>query len=299
MIYAIDLLDSLDKRHLVTPLLLAHDVAGRPRAGAARGRSRRTGAGRPLAARRRARAERPRQRRPHRGGAALAALRGEAAADVMRPFLTKHDPALAIAAAAALAASTRARRRRRVAEETLRRFSSDTREQGAESRLQVARALGDVKNPAFRPLLVPLMYDANLDVARAAIESAGTLGAGDFLFVPPLVSLLRNRRLKAAARAGAGRLRRGGRRAARLLHERPRGGHLGPPSRAVDAGAAAVPGVGRRADRRRSMTRDGFLRFKAATALDAAAPRPPDARDRSRRSCRGTSSPRPAARSTR
>ena len=65
----------------------------------------------------------------------------------------------------------------------------------------MARALGDVKNPAFRPLLVPLMYDANLEVARAAIQSAATLGAHDFLFVPPLVSLMRNRRLKSAARA--------------------------------------------------------------------------------------------------
>ena len=84
----------------------------------------------------------------------------------MRPFLTKQR--------------SRARDRRgrgagrqratpttsQIAEETLRRFSSDTREQGAEWRLQVARALGDVKNPAFRPLLVPLMYDANLDVAQ-------------------------------------------------------------------------------------------------------------------------------------
>ena len=44
------------------------------------------------------------------------------------------------------------------------------------------------------------MFDADLDVARDAIRSAGRLGAGDFLFVPPLVSLLRNRLLKGAAR---------------------------------------------------------------------------------------------------
>ena len=55
-------------------------------------------------------------------------------------------------------------------------------------------------NPAFRPLLVPLMFDADVDVARDAIRSAARLGAGDFLFVPPLVSLLRNRLLKGAAR---------------------------------------------------------------------------------------------------
>ena len=77
---------------------------------------------------------------------ALAALRGEAAVDVMRPFITRNDPALAIVAAAALAGSTKPDDVA-IAEETLRRFSSDTREQGAEWRLQVARALGDVTNP--------------------------------------------------------------------------------------------------------------------------------------------------------
>jgi CRP-like cAMP-binding protein/HEAT repeat protein len=46
------------------------------------------------------------------------------------------------------------------------------------------------------------MFDTDLTVAREAIASAGCLGPphGDFLFVPPLVSLLRNRLLKAAAR---------------------------------------------------------------------------------------------------
>ena len=44
------------------------------------------------------------------------------------------------------------------------------------------------------------MFDSDVDVARDAIRSAARLGAGDFLFVPPLVSLLRNRLLKGAAR---------------------------------------------------------------------------------------------------
>jgi CRP-like cAMP-binding protein len=44
------------------------------------------------------------------------------------------------------------------------------------------------------------MYDADVTVARAAVESAGALGGSDFLFVPPLVSLLRHRLLKSAAR---------------------------------------------------------------------------------------------------
>jgi CRP-like cAMP-binding protein len=44
------------------------------------------------------------------------------------------------------------------------------------------------------------MYDTDREVATEAIRSAGRLGAGDFLFVPPLVALLRHRLLKSAAR---------------------------------------------------------------------------------------------------
>jgi AAA family ATP:ADP antiporter len=198
-LYAIDLLDAMDKRHLVTPLLLAHGNA------AIRARALRVAeaAGPSLADRWVPGVERalkdPDSSVRIAAMSALAALKGGAAADVMRPFITGRDPALAIVAAAALAASDQPADLT-MAEFTLRRFSSDLREPAGEWRQHVARALGDVKNPAFRPMLVPLMFDTNLDVARAAIESAGTLGAGDFLFVAPLVSLLRNRRLKSAAR---------------------------------------------------------------------------------------------------
>jgi ATP/ADP translocase/CRP-like cAMP-binding protein/HEAT repeat protein len=200
VLYAMDLLEAMDKRRLVTPLLLSHEST------AIRARALKVAeaAGPALADRWLPGVERalkdPDSAVRVAAVSAIAALRGETAVDVMRPFITKNDPALAIVAAAALAGSTKPEDVA-VAEETLQRFSADPREQGAEWRLQVARALGDVNNPSFRPMLVPLMYDANLDVARAAIESAGTLGAGDFLFVPPLVSLLRNRRLKASARA--------------------------------------------------------------------------------------------------
>jgi ATP:ADP antiporter, AAA family len=199
-LYAIDLLDAMDKRRLVTPLLLSHESA------AIRARALRVAeaAGPELADRWLPGVERalkdPDSAVRIAAVSALAALRGQAAIDVMRPFLASNDSALGIVAAAALASSTNPADVA-AAEEALRKFSSDTREPAAESRLQVARALGDVTNPAFRSMLVPLMYDANLDVAKAAIESAGTLGAGDFLFVPPLVSLLRNRRLKSAARS--------------------------------------------------------------------------------------------------
>lgn len=200
VLYAIDLLDAMDKRALITPLLLAH---GDP---AIRARALRVAevAGPKLADRWVPGVELA-LKDPYSdvriaAVSALALLRGGDAADVMRPFITGTDPALAIVAASALAGSANPHDVE-IATETLERYSNDAREQAAPWRLQTARALGDVKNPAFRSLLVPLMYDSNIDVARAAIESAGTLGAGDFLFVPPLVSLLRNRRLKAAARA--------------------------------------------------------------------------------------------------
>ena len=53
---------------------------------------------------------------------------------------------------------------------------------------------------AVPALLVPLMYDPAREVAEEAIRSAGRLGASDYLFVPPLLSLLRNRLLKGPAR---------------------------------------------------------------------------------------------------
>lgn len=199
-LYAIDLLDAMEKRHLVTPLLLAHDSAD------VRARTLRIAesAGPKLADRWLPGVERALKDRDGdvrvAAVSALAALRAGAAADVMRPFIKGKDPALAIVAAAALAGSS-AETDRTIGEDTLRRYSADAREHNTEWRLLVARALGDVRTPSFRPLLVPLMFDANLDVARTAIESAGKLGTDDFLFVAPLVSLLRNRRLKAAARA--------------------------------------------------------------------------------------------------
>ena len=66
--YAIDLLESLDKRHLVTPLLLHHEIA----AVRVRALQWRRPPGRPaptLAARHRAQADRHRRRRAQRGGA--------------------------------------------------------------------------------------------------------------------------------------------------------------------------------------------------------------------------------------
>jgi AAA family ATP:ADP antiporter len=199
VVYAIDLLESLDKRNLVTPLLLWHDSPEvRERALRIAEATGPDGADRWAPAVQRALTDADGRVRVAAVGA-LAAVRSEAAATVMRPYLNSSDPALVIAAAAALASSADPVDVQ-TAEDTLRRFADDGRDQAAPLRLQVARVLGEVDNPTFRMLLVPLMQDPNVEVAQAAIQSARTLGGGDFLFVPALVSLLRNRRLKAAAR---------------------------------------------------------------------------------------------------
>ncbi|MGE3470974.1 MAG: Npt1/Npt2 family nucleotide transporter [Vicinamibacterales bacterium] len=199
VVYALDLLESLDKRHLVSPLMLHHehpDVRTRVLTLAeATGPS---GRDRWLRGIERALADAEGE---VRGAAvrALAAVKGEEAATLMRPYLRESDPALVVTAASALSNSTDPADVS-AAISAFRGLIDDSRDQRASTRAEAARALGRVTNPQFRPLLVPLMFDADTDVARAAIRSAARLGAGDFLFVPPLVSLLRNRRLKGAAR---------------------------------------------------------------------------------------------------
>lgn len=199
VVYALDLLESLDKKHLVSPLMLFHehpDVRVRVlRLAETTGRS---GASRWLHGIERGLADSEGEVRAA-AVRALAAVKGEEAATLMRPYLDDADPGLVVTAASALAGS-RDPADVGAAMAAFRRLVDDSRDQQAATRLEVAEALGRVANPEFRPLLVPLMYDADIEVARAAIRSAGRLGAQDVLFVPPLVSLLRHRLLKGAAR---------------------------------------------------------------------------------------------------
>ncbi|MEZ5418285.1 MAG: Npt1/Npt2 family nucleotide transporter [Vicinamibacterales bacterium] len=199
VLYALDLLESLDKRHLVSPLMLHHergDVRARVlKLAEATGTA---GAGRWLRGIERSLTDGDGDVRAA-AVRALAAVRGQDAAETMRPYLRDADPALVITAATALADS-RDGTDVEAASAALRSFIDDTRAQQAAVRLEAARALGRVANPAFRSLLVPLMFDADVEVARAAIRSAAGAGDNDPLFVAPLVSLLRHRLLKGAAR---------------------------------------------------------------------------------------------------
>ncbi|HTM30435.1 MAG TPA: MFS transporter [Vicinamibacterales bacterium] len=199
VIYAIDMLEALDKRQLVTPLLLRHDSPEvRTRALRLARYTDQAHADRWLPGVERALADEDGEVRLA-AARALATLRGEAAVDVMRPYLDHHDPNLVVTAAAALAGSD-VESDADKAYEKLKHLASEAGESSAELRRQVARALGLVTNSRFRPLLVPLLYDDNYFVARAAVNSAGTIGGDDFLYVPTLVSLMRNRRLKEPAR---------------------------------------------------------------------------------------------------
>ena len=148
VIYAIDLLESLEKRHLITPLLLHHTSAP------VRTRTLRSiEALKPEVAARWLLAD---DDAAVRAGAvrAVASIRGQEAAALMRQHLTDSDPRMVVTAAVALAASPHA----------------GDLEAADSARLEVARALGDVTHERFRHLLVTLIFDSDVEVARAAIR---------------------------------------------------------------------------------------------------------------------------------
>jgi AAA family ATP:ADP antiporter len=199
VVYAIEMLESLDKRNLVTPLLLYHDSPTvRTRTLAALQEVRPDMAERSLPAIERMFKDESADVRAA-AVSALAAIRKEYAAEIMRPYLNDPDPRIVATAAVSLAQSGR-EEDVSIAEETLKRLASDGREAAAPARKEVARAVAQVPDPAIRHLLIPLMYDPHAEVAQEAILSAGRLGTADYLYVPTLVSLLRHRRLKNIAR---------------------------------------------------------------------------------------------------
>ena len=203
VLYAIDMLETLDKRNLITPLLLHHESAGvRTRALLALESARPSVAGRWAPA-----VEHMLQDTDAdvRAAAvhALAALRKEDVSTLMRPHLDDTAPRVAVTAAVVLADSGR-EADAHAAESALKRLIEDTRDVAAGARKEAAVALARVRNPRFHPLLVPLMGDRDGDVAREAIRSAqaqgSALGSINTLFIPGLVTLLGHRKLKPAAR---------------------------------------------------------------------------------------------------
>jgi len=199
VLYAIDLLGALNRRRLVTPLLLHHQsekvrVRALEALEEARPDLRERWAGVVEGLLKDASAE-VRAAAVH----ALAAIRGRAAAEVMRLYLVDADPRVATTAAATLATSSH-EADVAAAEAVLDRLAGDARETGTEGRRLVAAALGPIEGPRFRSRLVPLMFDPDPAVAREAICSAGHGGGPEDLLVAPLVSLLRQQSLHDAPR---------------------------------------------------------------------------------------------------
>ena len=199
VVYAIDMLESLDKRNLVTPLLLYHDAAEvRRRALRAIGSVRRDIAVGWLPQVRRMLSDADSGVR----AAAIVAIgniNNEDAATLARPLLADPDSRIRVTAAVALAAS-RDPADVDAAEAALLDLAADARGSSRLVRQDVAAGIRHIDNPRFRRLLIPLLYDEAPEVAHEAMESVQAAGASDFIFVPTLVALLRNRRLKARAR---------------------------------------------------------------------------------------------------
>jgi AAA family ATP:ADP antiporter len=196
---SIEFLEQLGKRNLVTPLLLHHRTA--------RVRARAIAAVKdapPDLLERWAKALEQALRDEDQDvrASALAVLssyRGRDARDLVRPYLRDADPRIAATAAVAFADSP-SETDREEARRVLERLTSDGREAMAPARREAAKAIARIQDPRFRQILLPLMHDSDPSVAKEAIASARLLGDSDLLFVPTLISLMRDRRLKNAAR---------------------------------------------------------------------------------------------------
>ena len=199
VLYAIEMLEAFDKRHLITPLLLQHQsprVRARALHAIAAARSRIGVRWVPTV-----------ERMIHdeaidvRAAAlhALAALASEEPTALMRRQLDDPAPRVVVAAAIGLSQSGEVDDVD-AAESALARLIADTREAAAAGRREAAAALAHIGGLRFRLLLVPLLNDSDPGVTEEAIRSARLMGAPDGLFLPGLISLLAHRALKGAAR---------------------------------------------------------------------------------------------------
>ncbi|HEX2455466.1 MAG TPA: Npt1/Npt2 family nucleotide transporter [Vicinamibacterales bacterium] len=266
VIYAIDVLESLDKRNLVTPLLLYHgSPAVRMRALAALGAVRSDIAEQWVPQIRRLLGDPDPGVRAAAIGS-LVTISREDAASLARPMLGDPDPRIRVTATVALAASKKSTDID-LAEASLLSLSNATGEPGRAIRRDIAAAVRQIGNPRFRPLLIPLLYDAAPEVADEAMESVHASATHDFVFVPTLVALLRNRRLKGRARlalAGYGEpivdtlahFMREPDEDIWVRRHIPATLALIPSQKTVDVLVAAL------------QERDGFLRYKVITALE-------------------------------
>ena len=130
---------------------------------------------------------------------ALAAVRGLDTAALVGPMLADPDPRIASTAAVALAGTGREADEAE-AERALTALAADRRDAAAPARRDIAAAMRQLRAPRLRPLLLPLLADPDPSVAAEALKTVRAGAQHDILYVPAIVSLLRHRRLKSAAR---------------------------------------------------------------------------------------------------
>jgi len=197
VVYAIDMLETVGRPDVLPTSLFAHE-SGKVRARALRAleRSDRADTELVLPAVRRLMSDPDADVRAA-AVRALASLQQDAERSLLRPHLQDPSPGVAAAAAVELADSG-VPEDESAAEAALARLIANS--QDAAGRRHAARALARIRNQAFRTLLVPLIHDADVSVAREAITSAGAMGGVDPLLVPAVVSRLGHRLLKQPAR---------------------------------------------------------------------------------------------------
>lgn len=125
----------------------------------------------------------------------LADLEAGDLGDLMAPRLMDSDPSIRAAAIACLATSESKESAQRAAE-ALYDMLSDAE---VDSRVQGTRCLGAIPEPMFREQLVHLLYDRDYRVVNEAIGAVRRRVQRDGwtpMYLPTLISLLRDRRLK-------------------------------------------------------------------------------------------------------
>lgn len=266
VLYAIDMLDGLDKRHLITPLLVHHPSASvRARVLLIFGALRASASQHWVpAVERLLEDDDPAVRAASMR--ALASLKKYEAPSLVRNYLADPAPRVAVTAASLLASSD-AESDRQLAVDTLERLASDTRADAAEARREVAAGLAQIPRRDLHGLLVSLIHDSDVSVAREAIRSARAIGAGVPIFVPALCSLLRHRLLKREAReALVGYGEEVVPTLAHLLHDPDEDPWV---RRHVPATLAMVPTQASLDALVATLSdADGFLRFKVIEAID-------------------------------
>jgi AAA family ATP:ADP antiporter len=129
----------------------------------------------------------------------LARLRNEDACEMMLPRLLDADPRVRSTAISSLIGHGDPEMHEQ-ATKTLRSMLTDT---STDVRIEAAKALGAIDQPEFRADLLQLLYDKEPGVVRQSIASIRhrlTDGEPTPIYLPTLISLLQNRRLKHEAR---------------------------------------------------------------------------------------------------